>query len=412
MSQSKQIKLVVIGGGAAGFFTAVNAARLNPSLDVTILEKSREVLSKVRISGGGRCNVTHHCFDPEQLSKHYPRGEKTLRWSFEQFQATDTIQWFKERGVEIKAEEDGRMFPVTDDSATIINCLIDEAKKHGVKIKTKNKVDRIEPNTDGGFKLFLHKEKSIFCDKLVVASGGFNRENAYQWLKDIGHTVVPPVPSLFTFNFREKILSDLAGISVEQAQVHIKDTKFTEVGPVLITHWGLSGPAVLKLSAWAARELHDREYRYQVEINWLHPLNEQEVRNKLTSLRDQNAKRLITKQDQFPFSARLWEKFTALANINPSKRWADVSNKEIHELTQQLVRGTYEIQGKTTYKEEFVTSGGIPLNEINPDTLESKKIPGLYFVGEVLNIDGVTGGFNFQAAWTNGWLAAQHIAES
>ncbi|MEX2457041.1 MAG: NAD(P)/FAD-dependent oxidoreductase [Balneolaceae bacterium] len=412
MSQSQPKKLVVIGGGAAGFFTAVNAARMNPVLDVTILEKSREVLSKVRISGGGRCNVTHHCFDPEQLSKHYPRGEKTLRWSFEQFQATDTVQWFKERGVELKAEEDGRMFPITDDSTTIINCLIDEAKKHGVKINTKKKVDRIEPNVEGRFKLFLHKEKSILCDQLVVASGGFNRENAYQWLKDIGHTVVPPVPSLFTFNFREKILSDLAGISVEQAQVHIKDTKFTEVGPVLITHWGLSGPAVLKLSAWAARELHDREYRYEVEINWLHPLNEQEVRDKLTSLRDQNAKRLITKQDQFPFPARLWEKFTGLSAINPNKRWADVSNKEIHELTQQLVRGTYNIQGKTTYKEEFVTSGGIPLNEINPNTLESKKIPGLYFVGEVLNIDGVTGGFNFQAAWTNGWLAAKHIAES
>lgn len=411
MSQSKRKNLVVIGGGAAGFFTAVNAARLNPALDVTILEKSREVLSKVRISGGGRCNVTHHCFDPERLSKHYPRGEKTLRWSFEQFQAKDTVEWFEERGVKLKAEEDGRMFPITDDSATIINCLIDEAKKYGVKIKTKNKVDRIEPNVEGGFKLFLHKEKSVNCDKLVVASGGFNRENAYQWLKDIGHTVVPPVPSLFTFNFREKIFSDLAGISVEQAQIHIKDTKFTEVGPVLITHWGLSGPAVLKLSAWAARELHNREYRYEVEINWLHPFNEQDVRNKLTSLRDKNAKRLITKQDQFPFSARLWEKFIALVSINPSKRWADVSNKEIHELTQQLVHGTYEIQGKTTYKEEFVTSGGIPLNEINPDTLESKKIPGLYFVGEVLNIDGVTGGFNFQAAWTNGWLAAQHIAE-
>lgn len=410
-SKTSTQQIIVIGGGAAGFFAAINAARQNPSLRVTILEKSKEVLSKVRISGGGRCNVTHHCFDPELLSRSYPRGEKVLRWSFEQFQAKDTVEWFQERGVELKAEDDGRMFPVTDNSETIINCLIAEAKKYGVKIWTKKKVTQIEPMDGGGFNIQVHKENPIPCDKLVVASGGFNRENAYEWLKELGHTVVPPVPSLFTFNFRHKILADLAGISVEQAAVKIKETNQVQTGPVLITHWGLSGPAVLKLSAWAARELHDMEYRYSVEINWLHPLNEQDVRQKLVQLRDSISKKLVTNQQEFPFSARLWERFIELSSIKPDKRWADLSNKEIHELTQQLAKGTYDIQGKTTYKEEFVTSGGIPLNEVNPDTLESKKIPGLYFVGEVLNIDGITGGFNFQAAWTNGWLAAQHIAE-
>lgn len=410
MKNSGSEKLIIIGGGAAGFFAAVNAARINPDLDVTILEKSREVLSKVRVSGGGRCNVTHHCFDPELLSKAYPRGEKTLRWSFEQFQARDTVEWFNERGVELKTEDDGRMFPVTDSSDTIISCLMDEAKKHGVSIRTKMKVNQIEPLDEGGFKLNLHKANPITCKQLVVATGGYNRENAYSWLTELGHSVNTPVPSLFTFNFREKIFTDLAGISVQRAEVQIKETSFSEVGPVLITHWGLSGPAVLKLSAWAARELHQREYRYDVQINWLHPMNEQDVRNQLTEIREEHSRKMVSNQNRFPFPSRLWDRFLELSSIKPDKRWADLSNKEIHELTQQLTRGTYNIQGKTTYKEEFVTCGGIPLNEVNPDTLESKKLPGLYFVGEVLDIDGITGGFNFQAAWTNGWLAANAVA--
>ncbi|MEX1269067.1 MAG: NAD(P)/FAD-dependent oxidoreductase [Balneolaceae bacterium] len=404
------MNIVVIGGGAAGYFAAVNLARLNPSVSVTILEKSREVLSKVRVSGGGRCNVTHHCFEPEIFAGHYPRGGKMLRWAFEEFQARDTMEWFEERGVKLKAEADGRMFPVTDDSATIIDCLMAEAKKHNVTIRTQTRVDKIEPS-GSGFTLHLHKQKAITCDAVVVTTGGFNREKAYQWLKELGHSVNPPVPSLFTFNFREKIFSELAGISVEQAHVHIKGTRYEEVGPVLFTHWGLSGPAVLKLSAWAARELHQKEYRYDVEVNWLHPMNQEEVRNELVKLRDHQPKKKITNQETFPFPARLWEKFVELASINPEKRWADLSNKELHDLTLQLVRGTYNIQGKTTYKEEFVTCGGIPLKEINPNTMESKKQLGLYFAGEVLDIDGVTGGFNFQASWTTGWLAAQAGSE-
>ena len=412
MQKTDSKSVIVIGGGAAGFFTAINAARMAPHLNVTILEKSREVLSKVRVSGGGRCNVTHHCFDPDQLSKAYPRGEKVLRWSFEQFQVKDTVEWFNTRGVDLKTEEDGRMFPVTDSSETIINCLMKEAKDHGIDIRTKTKVDKIEPLQDGKFRLHIHKSNSITCECVVVATGGYNRENAYSWLKELGHSVNTPVPSLFTFNFREKIFADLAGISVDQAEVSINGTRYSEIGPVLITHWGLSGPAVLKLSAWAARELHDREYRYDVQINWLYPMTDHQVREKLRNLRDTQPKKQVKNQTEFPFSSRLWVRFTELASIPPDKRWADLSNKEIHELTEHLVHATYNIQGKTTYKEEFVTCGGIPLNEVNPDTLESKVVPGLHFVGEVLDIDGITGGFNFQAAWTNGWLTAQAISEN
>ncbi len=408
--KNKEIrKVAVIGGGAAGFFTAVNSARQNPGLDITIFEKSREVLSKVRISGGGRCNVTHNCFDPELLSRHYPRGEKVLRWSFEQFHAKDTVEWFEDRGVKLKAEEDGRMFPVTDDSQTIIDCLMSEAKKYGVKIRTKTKVEAVVPEPDGGFQLSLMKGNSEQFDAVVIATGGYNREKAYGWLKTLGHSVNPPVPSLFTFNFREKVLTDLAGISVDNAHVKIEQLPFEETGPVLITHWGLSGPAVLKISAWAARDLHDLEYRFDVLVNWVYPDKEQEVREILVKLRESNARKMVSKQEHFSFPNRLWERFLKLSGIKSDKRWADLSNKEIHDLTQTLFRSRYNIQGKTTYKEEFVTCGGIPLNEINPDTLESKIVPNLYLVGEVLDIDGVTGGFNFQAAWTNGWLAANAI---
>ena len=411
MNKKEPRKIAIIGGGAAGFFTAVNAARVNTQLDITIFEKSREVLSKVRVSGGGRCNVTHHCFDPEILSKHYPRGEKVLRWSFEQFQAKDTVEWFENRGVKLKAEEDGRMFPTSDDSQTIIVCLMSDARKYGVKILTKTKVDAVVPEADGGGRLSIRKESPEKFDAVVIATGGYNREKAYGWLKTLGHSVHSPVPSLFTFNFRDKMLADLAGISVENAHVKIEELPFEEAGPVLITHWGLSGPAVLKISAWAARDLHDLEYRFHALVNWVHPLNEHETREELIKLREKNARKTVSKQDQFSFPNRLWDRFLELSGIKTDKRWADLSNKEIHELTQTLFRSRYSIQGKTTYKEEFVTCGGIPLNEVNPDTLESKIVPNLYFVGEVLDIDGVTGGFNFQAAWTNGWLAANAIAD-
>lgn len=413
MDSSKTNKLAVIGAGAAGYFTAVNTARMmHPRLQVTIFEKGRDVLSKVRISGGGRCNVTHHCFDAERLAENYPRGSKMLRWSFEQFGAAETVKWFEERGVKLKAEEDGRMFPVSDSSESIIQCLKKEAEKYGVKVATGTSVQKIEPQHNGTIRLTTNKEKSVVFDKVVVATGGLNREKAYDWLNEIGHSVIKPVPSLFTFNFREKIFSDLSGISVNPVQVQIADSAFSEIGPLLITHWGFSGPAVLKLSAWAARFLYDKEYRFDVVVNWLHPLNEHQVREKLISARLGNPRKSVTKQEQFLLPSRLWIRFLELSEITVQKNWADISNKEIHRLTAVLTAGRYTIQGKTTFKEEFVTCGGIPLEEVNPDTLESKIVPGLYFTGEVLDIDGVTGGFNFQAAWTNGWLAARAISES
>jgi len=403
-------KLIVIGGGAAGFFGAVNAARLNPNLSVTIVEKSRKVLSKVRVSGGGRCNVTHHCFDNEILAKAYPRGGRELRWAFEQFDAQDTVDWFTGRGIELKTEDDGRMFPVTDDSATIINCLKEEGQKYGVSVRTKTKAISITPKDDR-FQINLRKAKPLTADYVLVATGGYNRINAYEWLQELGHSIRQPVPSLFTFNFREKVFSELAGISVPEVSVGIKESNFEYTGPLLITHWGLSGPAVLEASSWAARYLYDREYRFDTQVNWLYPKTKDDVQSALKKMREKHARKQVKNKHWFDdIPARLWEKFLDLAAIDPSTRWAEISNEEIHELTQQLVNGTYNIQGKTTYKEEFVTCGGIPLDEVNFGTLESEKILGLYFAGEVLDIDGITGGYNFQSAWTTGWIAAQGIA--
>ncbi|MEL7835226.1 NAD(P)/FAD-dependent oxidoreductase [Fodinibius sp. Rm-B-1B1-1] len=402
-------KIAVVGGGAAGFFAAVNTARLHPNLQVTIFEKSREVLSKVRISGGGRCNVTHHCFDPEVMSKAYPRGSRELRWAFEQFQPADTVSWFEDRGIDLKTEDDGRMFPTTDDSATIINCLKREAQKHNVDVYNRYRVEAITPTKNQQFILSIKKQESQIFDAVVIATGGSNRRSTYQWLEELEHSIVEPVPSLFTFNFKEKIFEDLAGIAIEHGSVNIKDTSFEHHGPILITHWGLSGPAVLKTSAWAARYLHNQEYSFTINVNWLHPNKPHEVQEELKTLREKNARKTAQKQNVFPIPNRLWIRFLELANIAPTMRWAELSNQQIHDLTQELVNAQYDIEGKTTYKDEFVTSGGIPLDEINMGTMESQKVPNLYFAGEVLNIDGITGGYNFQSAWTTGWIAAQNI---
>ena len=407
MTSSK--KLAVIGGGAAGFFAAVNAARLDPALNVTIFEKSREVLSKVRISGGGRCNVTHHCFDPEIMSKAYPRGGRELRWAFEQFQPSDTVSWFEDRGVELKTESDGRMFPTTDDSATIINCLKNEANKHNINVLNRYRVEAVKLTDDKQFKLLIRNHESQVFDAVVIATGGSNRRSTYEWLEELGHSIVEPVPSLFTFNFKEKVFESLSGISIENGSVGIEGTSYQHDGPILITHWGLSGPAVLKTSAWAARYLNEQNYNFTIRVNWLHPLNSQEVQQKLKKLRDTNARKTTQKQDTFPIPNRLWNRFLELSEIDPKTRWAELSNENLHDFTQELTNASYEIEGKTTYKEEFVTSGGIPLDEVNMGTMESEKIDNLYFAGEVLNIDGITGGYNFQSAWTTGWIAAQNI---
>ena len=407
MTSSK--KLAVIGGGAAGFFAAVNAARLDPALNVTIFEKSREVLSKVRISGGGRCNVTHHCFDPEIMSKAYPRGGRELRWAFEQFQPSDTVSWFEDRGVELKTESDGRMFPTTDDSATIINCLKNEANKHNINVLNRYRVEAVKLTDDKQFKLLIRNHESQVFDAVVIATGGSNRRSTYEWLEELGHSIVEPVPSLFTFNFKEKVFESLSGISIENGSVGIEGTSYQHDGPILITHWGLSGPAVLKTSAWAARYLNEQNYNFTIRVNWLHPLNPQEVQQKLKKLRDTNARKTTQKQDTFPIPNRLWNRFLELSEIDPKTRWAELSNENLHDFTQELTNASYEIEGKTTYKEEFVTSGGIPLDEVNMGTMESEKTDNLYFAGEVLNIDGITGGYNFQSAWTTGWIAAQNI---
>ncbi len=407
MTSSK--KLAVIGGGAAGFFAAVNATRLDPALNVTIFEKSREVLSKVRISGGGRCNVTHHCFDPEIMSKAYPRGGRELRWAFEQFQPSDTVSWFEDRGVELKTESDGRMFPTTDDSATIINCLKNEANKYNINVLNRYRVEAVKLTDDKQFKLLIRNHESQVFDAVVIATGGSNRRSTYEWLEELGHSIVEPVPSLFTFNFKEKVFESLSGISIENGSVSIEGTSYQHDGPILITHWGLSGPAVLKTSAWAARYLNEQNYNFTIRVNWLHPLNSQEVQQKLKKLRDTNARKTTQKQDTFPIPNRLWNRFLELSKIDPKTRWAELSNENLHDFTQELTNASYEIEGKTTYKEEFVTSGGIPLDEVNMGTMESEKTDNLYFAGEVLNIDGITGGYNFQSAWTTGWIAAQNI---
>jgi predicted Rossmann fold flavoprotein len=402
-------KVAVIGGGAAGFFAGVNAARLYSGLDVTIFEKSREVMSKVRISGGGRCNVTHHCFDPEVMAKAYPRGSRELRWAFEQFQAKDTVAWFEERGIELKTESDGRMFPVTDDSATIINCLKQEAQKYDVDVRTRTRVEAIEGVENNQYELSIRGKENEVFDAVIIATGGSNRRGTYEWLEELGHSIVEPVSSLFTFNFKNNIFEDLSGISVEGCSVEIEGTSFHHTGPVLITHWGLSAPAVLKTSAWAARYLYDENYRFTICVNWLHPNNGEKIRKMLKRLRNENARKTIRKQDTFDIPNRLWERFLELADISADKRWAGLSNRDTHELAQQLTSAKYDIEGKTTYKEEFVTSGGIPLNEVDMGTMESKKCRNIYFAGEVLNIDGITGGYNFQSAWTTGWIAAQNI---
>jgi predicted Rossmann fold flavoprotein len=345
------------------------------------------------------------------MSKAYPRGSKELRWAFEQFQPKDTVAWFENRDIVLKTESDGRMFPVTDDSATIIKCLKEEAQKYNVNVLNRHRVEEIS-KTDQQFKLSIKKHKDSLFDAVLIATGGSNRRSTYQWLEQLGHSIVEPVPSLFTFNFKDKIFSDLSGIAIKNGSVSIKETSFEHNGPILITHWGLSGPAVLKTSAWAARYLHKQDYSFTIRVNWLYPQNPQEVQEELKKLRENNARKTAQKQDTFPIPNRLWIRFLELANINTKTRWAELSNQQLHELTQALVHAEYQIQGKTTYKDEFVTSGGIPLDEINMGTMESQKVPNLYFAGEVLNIDGITGGYNFQSAWTTGWIAAQNIGSS
>lgn len=404
-------EIIIIGGGAAGFFCAVNCARLNPEAKVTILEKSSRLLSKVRVSGGGRCNVTHHCFDNRELVKNYPRGEKELHSAFDRFAVKQTIEWFGDRGVKLKTEEDGRMFPVTDTSQTIIDCLLEEAHHYNVQIITNCNVVKIIPDTaKKNFTLTFANGESVTCDKLVIATGGNPKESAYEWLCEPGHTIEKPIPSLFTFNIPEKKLTELMGLSVPQARIRIANTKLESIGPILITHWGLSGPAVLKLSAWGAKLLNELNYNFTIRINWLPKLNEEKLRIELDNISKEHIAKKIFNTKPFDLPKRLWEYLLNKAEVNYELRWADMPKKKLNILVNLLINDEYKVAGKTTFKEEFVTCGGINLKEVDFKTMQSIKVPNLYFAGEVLNIDALTGGFNFQNAWTTGWLAAQDIS--
>ncbi|HEX2579346.1 MAG TPA: NAD(P)/FAD-dependent oxidoreductase [Rhabdochlamydiaceae bacterium] len=388
--------LIVIGGGAAGIFAAIAAKQSHPELSVIVLEKTAVLLSKVKVSGGGRCNVTHACFDPQRLIKNYPRGEKELLGPFHRFGPRDTIEWFESRGVKLKTESDGRMFPVTDSSSTIIECLLSRARELGVEIRLRQRVEKI----DKGFTIHLKDEPPLICSHLILASGSSAEGHAFA--RSLDHSIVPPVPSLFTFNVPTSSLKELSGISVDLATVEVGP--FTQTGPLLITHFGFSGPAILKLSAWGARFLHEKNYQTPFSINWIPKLSQEEVFQKLLLLRDQSPQKTLLALNPFYFPKNLWKELLSF-----DKTVANVSKKKLHDLAQKLHADTYQMDGKTTHKEEFVTCGGVALKEVDFKTLQSKICPGLYFAGEILNIDGVTGGFNFQNAWTTGYIAGTSV---
>lgn len=407
-------KLIVIGGGAAGFFCAVNAAEKNPELEVVLIEKSNKLLSKVRVSGGARCNVTHASFSIAEMIKKYPRGEKFLKQSFHYFFTTDTITWFEKRKVKLKIESDGRMFPESNSSETIINCLLQEANKHKVEILMNREIIKIETKSDEEnkkqFQLFSKDGSILEADFICIACGGFHKSEQYNWLTKLGHSFESPIPSLFTFNISKNPISELMGISVEDAQVKINGTKFSQSGPLLITHWGFSGPAVLKLSAFAAIELSKMDYDFSISINWLADYHENSVLEKLKLVRNEFASKKIINKNPFNLPQRLWEYHLQQCGINPEIRWADLPAKQQNLLSKQLCTQQFQVKGKTTFKEEFVTAGGIKLNEVDANTMQSKIVFNLFFAGEILNVDGITGGFNFQHAWTSGWIAAEEIA--
>lgn len=406
----KQLQIVIIGGGAAGYFSAITAARANPTAKVTILEKSGQVLSKVKVSGGGRCNVTHACFDVSALVKYYPRGEKQLRGPFTRFSPKDTVEWFAEAGIQLKTEADGRMFPVTDDSSTIVNCLEGEAEHAGVIVRKKTGVKKII-RQENAFLVQLLEEGELYADRILVATGGNPSLSGFNWLSELGHSVVSPVPSLFTFNIPGNNVVELMGVSVALARIKIEGTSFQNEGPLLITHWGMSGPAVLKLSSLAARFLSDRNYKFRIRVSWLPLMKEDEVRKELLEVKSSSAARIINSSNPFDLPRRLWEYLVEKAGIPKQLEWGNCPRQHLNKLISSLVDDLYEVNGKTTFKEEFVTCGGIDLKEIDFKTMESKLVPGLYLAGEVLDIDAVTGGFNFQAAWTTGYLAGLAMAD-
>ena len=397
---------MVIGGGAAGFFTAINAKEMNPELDITILEKGKEVLQKVKISGGGRCNVTHACFEPKELVQFYPRGEKELLGPFHQFMTGDTFEWFENNGIPLKIEKDNRVFPESNSSQTIIDCFLGKTKALGIPVLKNHGVNSIKKQGDSW--LVTTKEQQFVCDAVVMAAG--SSKKVWELSKALRHSIISPVPSLFTFNIKDPRIKDLLGISVPNATVQLEDTNLEASGPLLITHWGMSGPAILKLSAFGARVLAEKNYEYQVQVNWLSRPTHKIV-NVLLNLKKKHSKKQVIVRSPFEeIPKRLWERFVLATTIKTTFNWADVSHEQIDALANQLTKSVYIAKGKSTFKEEFVTAGGVDLREINFKNFESKLQNNLFFVGEVLNIDAVTGGFNFQNAWTGGWLCAKALA--
>ncbi|MGL2962302.1 NAD(P)/FAD-dependent oxidoreductase [Flavobacterium sp. RSB2_4_14] len=396
--------IIIVGGGAAGFFTAINIVEKNPKLKVAILERGQNVLEKVRISGGGRCNVTHACFVPNDLVKFYPRGEKELRGPFHQFCSGDTIEWFEKHGVELKIEEDGRMFPTTDSSQTIIDCFLTAVKKLKIEVLTGQSVQSLF-KASAYWKVETNHE-TYSCQKLIMTTG--SNPKIWEILQNIGHTIVSPVPSLFTFNIKDTRIKDLMGLSAF-AKVKVKGTKLEAVGPLLITHWGMSGPGILRLSAWGARELFEKNYQFILEVNWLNDVTFEEAIDTLKELKQEHAKKAVSKKSPFEFPNRLWESLVLAAGISEDVKWADLTKKQLSDLSNQLTNGQFQVNGKSTFKEEFVTAGGIDLKEINFKTMESKLHQNLFFAGEIVNIDAITGGFNFQNAWTSGFIVAQSL---
>ncbi|HTG66199.1 MAG TPA: NAD(P)/FAD-dependent oxidoreductase [Flavobacterium sp.] len=401
---NQKFDIIIVGGGAAGFFTAINIVEKNSKLKVAILERGAEVLQKVRISGGGRCNVTHACFEPNELVKFYPRGEKELRGPFHQFCSGDTIEWFEKHGVELKIEEDGRMFPVSNSSQTIIDCFLKATQKLGITVLTGQSVQSIFKK-DNLWKVETQNE-NFLVEKLILATG--SNPKIWELLHSYGHAIVSPVPSLFTFNIKDTRIKELPGVSA-QVSIKVKDTKLTSTGPLLITHWGMSGPAILKLSAWGARILHDKNYQFTIFVNWLNDIETSEAEKILKDLKQEHAKKTVSKKSPFDLTNRLWESLVLASGIAPETKWADLSKNQLQNLASQLTNATFQVNGKSTFKEEFVTAGGIDLKEINFKTMESKLHENLFFAGEIVNIDAITGGFNFQNAWTSGFILANNI---
>jgi predicted Rossmann fold flavoprotein len=404
-------RIVIAGGGAAGFFAAITGAEADPAAEIVIYEATAHPLAKVRVSGGGRCNVTHACFEARELVQRFPRGARELLGPFTRFGPHDTIAWFAARGVELKTEGDGRMFPTTDSSATIVDCLQRAAERAGVRLITQCGVKNAEKKVHA-FVLTLATGETAEAQRLLIATGGNKGSAGLTIAQTLGHTIVPSVPSLFTFHLDDPRLRGLEGVSVSSTSATVRGTRLRANGPVLVTHWGLSGPAILKLSAWGARELHGMNYRFILGLNWAHPLTPHQVQVRLSAERTAHPRRQVATANPFGLPARLWERLAAAAGIAADAIWTHTSNDSLRALAAQVASAQFAVTGKSMNKEEFVTCGGVKLNEVDFATMESRLCPGLYFAGEVLDLDGITGGFNFQSAWTTGWQAGRAMAGS